>query len=382
MPRHGDNIRKRQRKDGPRYDARWREPDGTSRGKTFATHAEAKAHLLAVAHSKATGTYVPKVQGQTPVRQVAEEWLAAKPRKASTVESYQHVLNTWLKPWLNRPVDSIGYSDVTGLVARLRKAGRSAQTIHNVFNVGHGVLRYAVKARYITVNPAAAVREDLPRREDATERQPLTAEQVQELAALLSPSYGLVVRFAAWSGLRAGEIAGLRVRRVNVMRSEVQVVETVARLTGGSAPDTPKSRKSKRTVPIPASLARELGDFIASRGLGPDAYVFGDDAGRHLNHAATYRRYFVPAAAAIGRPDLTFHDLRHTYASLMAPHITMLELSRRLGHQTYALTANTYSHLYATDDPEKAAALDALYRGAAATGTEGSNSTERGANAR
>ncbi len=361
MPRHSDNIRKRQRASGVRYEARWREPDGTPRGKTFATHAEAKTHLLAVAHSKGQGTYVPKVQGQTPFRQVAAEWLDAKPRKARTVESYQHVIGTWLEPWLDRPVEGIGYSDVTGLVARLRKAGRTPQTIHNIFNVAHGVLRYAVKARYIVVNPAAPVREDLPRREHAAERQPLTAEQVQALATLLPPQYGLVVRFAAWSGLRAGEIAGLRVRRLNALRAEVQVVETVARLVGGSTPDTPKSRKSKRTVPIPVSLARELAAHVTARGLGPDNYVFGDDGGKHLNHAAMYRRYFVPAAAAIGRADLTFHDLRHTYASLMAPHIDMLELSRRMGHQTYALTANTYSHLYERDDPAKAAALDALY---------------------
>jgi integrase len=364
MPRPGDSIRKRQRAAGVRYEARWREPDGTPRGKTFASHAEAKSHLLAVAHSKTTGTYVPKVQGQTPFRQVAAEWLDAKPRKARTVESYRHVIGTWLKPWLDRPVESIGYSDVTGLVARLRKAGRSPQTIHNVFNVAHGVLRYAVKARYIAVNPAAPVREDLPRREDAAERRPLTAAQVQALAALLPSHYGLFVRLAAWSGLRAGELTGLRVRRVNALRAEVQVTETVARLVGGSTPDTPKSRKSRRTVPIPASLARELGAFIEARSLGPDAYVFGDDDGAPLNHAAMYRRYFVPAAAAVGRADLHFHDLRHTYASLMAPHITMLELSRRLGHQTYALTANTYSHLYEQDDPEKAAALDALYSAA------------------
>jgi hypothetical protein len=70
------------------------------------------------------------------------------------------------------------------------------------------------------------------------------------------------------------------VRRVNVLRSEVQVVETVARLTGGTAPDTPKSRKSHRTVPIPASLARELGAQVAAQGLGPDDYVFGDDDGK------------------------------------------------------------------------------------------------------
>ncbi len=70
--------------------------------------------------------------------------------------------------------------------------------------------------------------------------------------------------------------------------------------------------------------------------------------------------------AAVGRADATFHALRHTYVSLMAPHVDMLELSRRMGHQSYAMTAAVYSHLYEQDDPSKAAVLDAAYT---ATGT-------------
>lgn len=365
MPRPGDSIRKRQRQDGVRYEARWREPDGTPRGKTFHTRDEAKAHLLTVAHSKSQRTYVPKVKGQVPYGEVAEKWLAARPRKPRTVALYRSILGSWLAPWKDRPIIGIEYDDVVELVAAMTEADRNPQTILNVFNVANGVLRYGVKAGHLSVNPAALVREDLPKRDDrAAARNPATADQVQALAALLPPDYGVVVRFAAWSGLRAGEIGGLRVARVNVLRNSVQVEETVVRLGGTLSPGTPKSRRSRRRVPIPPSLAREVAAHIAARGLGPDDYVFGNDDGSPMNHAALYRRCFVPARVKIGRPDLRFHDLRHTYASLMAPHITMLELSRRMGHEKYSFTADTYSHLYETDDPDDAAALDALYLGA------------------
>jgi integrase len=364
MPRHTDNIRKRQRASGTKYEARWREPDGTMRGKTFATHAEAKAHLLTVAHSKRQGTYVPKVQGETLFRQVADEWLKATPRKPRTLALYRSILGSWLAPWQDRAVASIQYADVVDLVAAMRQAKRKPQTIRNVFNLAHGILNEAVDAGYIAVNPSQRARKSLDKsgKVSGERRRPLSAEQVQTLAGLLPPHYGLVVRLAAWSGLRAGEIAGLRVRRVNVLRSELHVEETVARLDGRLTADTPKSARSHRRVTIPASLARELGEYIAARGLGPDDYVFGDDDGKPWNHAAMYRRSFVPARDKIGRPDLRFHDLRHTHASLMAPHITMVELSRRLGHESYAFTADTYTHLYETDDPDKAAVLDALYR--------------------
>ena len=364
MPRHGDNIRKRERAGGTRYEVRWREPGGTTRSRTFGTRDEAKTHLLAVQHSKAQKTYVPHAKGQVPFSEVAEKWLGHRARKPRTLALYRSMLGSWLKPWQDRPIVSITYDDVDALITSMRRAGRSPQTILNVFSVANGVLRHAVKAGHLTVNPAATMREDLAKTdEDAHERRPATAPQVQALAALLPPDFGLVVRFAAWSGLRAGEIAGLRVRCVNVLRNEVRVEETVVRLDGALCPGTPKSKRSKRRVPIPPSLARELAAHIAGRGLGPDAYVFGD-GDQPLNHAALYRRCFVPARVALGLPDLRFHDLRHTYASLMAPHITMLELSRRMGHQNYAFTANVYSHLYETEDPNEAAALDALYTAA------------------
>jgi integrase len=364
MPRPGDKIRIRQRADGPRYEARWQEPDGTPRGKTFRTREEAKAHLVAVAHSVNQGVYVPQAQAQTPFRQVVEEWLTkGKPRKPRTVELYRSMVATWLGAWLDRPVGGIGYADVGGVVATMRTAGRSPQTIHNVFNVAHGVLAYALDAGYIATNPAARVRRNLPDRaeHDPAERRPLTPEQVQALAALLPEPYGLVVRFAAYSGLRAGEVAGLRVKRVNVLLHEVRVEETVVRLGGALVPGTPKSRRSRRTVEISPVLAREVGAYIAARGLGPEAYVFGNPDGSPLDMQAMYRQHYRRARVKIGRPDVTVHHLRHTYASLMAPTTEMLELSRNMGHQNFAFTANVYGHLYGKKDPKRAAVLDALY---------------------
>jgi integrase len=373
MPRPGDKIRVRQRADGPRYEARWQEPDGTPRGKTFRTRDEARAHLVAVEHSVNQGVYVPRVLGQTPFRQVVEEWLTkGKPRKPRTVELYRSMVATWLSPWLDRPVGSIGYADVSGVVAQMRTAGRTPQTIHNVFNVVHGVLGYAWDAGYIAANPAARVRRNLPARNehDPAERRPLTTEQVQALAALLPEPYGLVVRFAAYSGLRAGEVAGLRVKRVNVLRHEVRVEETVVRLGGTLVPGTPKSKRSRRTVEVSPVLARELGGYIGARGFGPDAYVFGNDDGSPMNVQVFYRTHYRRARVKIGRPDITIHHLRHTYASLMAAAgVDMLEVSRSMGHQNFAFTANVYGHLFTEKSPARAALLDSIYLGAAAATT-------------
>ncbi len=116
-------IRKRHRASGTRYEARWYEADGTERARTFRTEDEAQAQLDEVRHGKRRGTYVSPALQRTPFGQTAEEWLAAKERKPRTVKVYRHMFDTWLKPWMDRPVGSIGYSDVTALVAEMRTAG-------------------------------------------------------------------------------------------------------------------------------------------------------------------------------------------------------------------------------------------------------------------
>jgi integrase len=374
MPRTGTssktrtmNIRKRQGPRGTRWEARWREPDGTERSKAFRSEDEAQAHLDHVRHGQRVGTYVSPVRSRTPLRVVAEAWLSVGTRKPKTEESYRLLIGKWFAPWLDRPVGSLTYSDIAGLIGRMLDEDRSPQTIRNVLNVLNGVLQHAVADGLIAMNPMVRVKANkalVPSKRSAA-RHPLTAAEVLALAAQVPPAYGLVLRFAAWSGLRAGEVAGLRVRRLHPLHDEVSVEETVVRLTGkGWQSGTPKSDNSTRIVPIPQTLMRELLDHVAARGLGPDDFVFCDDDGEPLHHARLYRRYFEKAAAAIGRPDLHFHDLRHTYASLMAAHHTPLELSRQMGHGTIAITMDLYSHLYDERDPKRAAVIDSMYTSA------------------
>jgi integrase len=377
MPRTGTssktrtmNIRKREGARGTRWEARWREADGSERSKTFPSEDEAQAHLDHVRHGQRVGTYVSPARSRTPLRTVADAWLDAGDRKPRTLESYRLLVDKWFEPWLDRAVGNLSYSDIAALIGRMRDADRKPQTIRNVLNVLNGVLEHAVSDGLIVVNPMLRVKANkalVPSKRSGA-RTPLTAAEVLALTEHVAksvPSYGLVLRFAAWSGLRAGEIAGLRVKRLDPLRNVVSVEETVVRLTGKRwQPGTPKSDNSTRKVPIAPTLMRELTAHVAARGLGPDDYVFCDHDGAPLNHPAMYRRYFEPAALAIGRPDLHFHDLRHTYASLMAPNTRMEVLSKQMGHGTIAITMDLYTHLYEDDDPDKAAALDALYTSA------------------
>lgn len=365
-PTRTAGVYKKDRKRGPVYEARYRTKDGGQVGKTFSSLEEAEAFLVEQKHDVLRGTHVSKVAASTPWTTVAQQWMGSKRiegRKARTLKGYQHILDSWCSDWDDWPVGSIKTADVQALVERMVDEGRSPQTVRNVFNVVRGVFDYALNvAGYVSQNPALALSRRLPARASAHTPRFLSAAEVNLLAGQMErDADALLVRFAAWSGLRAGEIAGLRVQSLDVLRAKVRVVETVVALKGELRVDTPKSKKSRREVPIPPMLARLLAEHVAARGLGPRDYVFGTGLSP-LNYAKWYLGTFLPAAKSAGLSPMRFHDLRHTYASLMhAQGRSMLEVSRWMGHSTFAITADIYSHVWEDEDGTLGAALDAAF---------------------
>lgn len=370
LPTRTAGIYKRPRQRGAVFEARYRTKTGEQVGRTFPTLEEAEGFLIEQKHRVRAGEYIDKSQANTPWSVVAEQWMNSKRRKGRkvrTLKGYQHTLDSWCSDWNDWPVGSIGFGDVETLIARMVDEGKAPQTVRNVFNVVRGVLSHAVKAGYTRANPALLLSDDLPPQATTHEPRFLTADEVARLAATLDDKSALIVRLAAWSGLRAGEIAGLRFSRVDVLRARVTVAETVVALKGELRADTPKSKKSNRVVPIPPALAHLLDEHVRAQGIGPDDYLFGCE-GRPHNHAKWYLGAFVPATVAADLAPLRFHDLRHTYASLMhAQGRSMLEVSRWMGHSTYRITADIYSHVWDDEDGTLGDALDAAFLGAAAS---------------
>src|SRR5205809_4811387 len=169
--------------------------------------------------------------------------------------------------------------------------------------------------------------------------------------------------FASWCGLRFGELAELRRSDVDVRNAVIRVRRGVVWIAGGRKVKGPKSEADKRDVAIPPHLIpavkAHLRDHVpASR----DALMFPAASGGHLAPATLYRVYY-PAREAAGRPDLRFHDLRHTGAVLAAATgATLAELMARLGHST-AGAALRYQHAAADRDKVIAAALSELAGG-------------------
>jgi integrase len=371
------HVRTHRREDGSAaYEVRWRQA-GRFKQRTFKVKRDAERFALRVEDEVEQGNSTDiYVRRSKTVREVVEASMQAseaklKPRTfASYRQSYDnHVLPTFG----TRRVSTVTSQDVEGWVAGLTAKGLSPATVRNNFVALNKVMRYAVRHGLITRNPCTGTSLPTEDAEDAFTAQVLTPAQVEELAAELDKQApcGLLVRFAVTPGLRAGELVGLRVRDINLLRRHVEVRQTVQRGKGGWIVGKPKSKRSSRDVPILRSaLLDDLASYLAThpRRNEPDAALWPGrrpgssalDYERRLDYDSFYRWYYRPALARTGLPAARFHDLRHTAATMwLAAGIPPYKVSRWLGHNSLTTTDTVYGHLYPSDYADDMARLDA-----------------------
>ncbi|WP_230667744.1 tyrosine-type recombinase/integrase [Microbacterium sp. MEC084] len=240
------------------------------------------------------------------------------------------------------------------------------------------VFKYALQLRLISSDPCGPVRIPKVQHHELTF---LTPEQVAAVVEHFAdtPPDGLIILTAAYTGLRAGELEGLRIRDVNLFaRSPFIHVQRQAQYSPreGWQYITPKSAKSIRKVPLNRTLAERLREHIAQHPHrnDPDAMLWpGRRRGGHgktrgaldysvqFNHDNLYRKHFLPALAVLGIPAVRWHDLRHFYASACAAAgIPIERAAKYMGHEDIATMYKHYLHLFNdshTDDMDR---LDAV----------------------
>jgi integrase len=184
--------------------------------------------------------------------------------------------------------------------------------------------------------------------------------------------YRALVLTAAYTGLRIGELAALRVRHVNFPRRILAVEETLTEPQGHVQFGPPKTKAGRRTISVPASIVDELASHVAAFVPGarqnPGALIFAGDRGGPLRPNHFRRRTWAKAVqASVGLPCHP-HDLRHSHASILIKlgvHPKTIQV--RLGHTSIRTTMDIYGHLYEGVDQAAAHALDALFQRALET---------------
>jgi len=170
--------------------------------------------------------------------------------------------------------------------------------------------------------------------------------------------YRLIVLFLAYTGVRFGEMAALRVRRIDFLRRRTMIAESVTLVGANQVWGTPKGHE-KREVPIPRFLIEQLAEHV--RGKAPDDLVFAGVRGGGVLRGPIFRRAaFDPAAEAIGAPGLHPHELRHTANSLaIAAGADIKVVQKMLGHKSATMTLDQYGHLFDDRLDDVADRLDA-----------------------
>jgi integrase len=233
------------------------------------------------------------------------------------------------------------------------RLGTSAGTLQNALTALRAMLACAVRWGYIAGNPAAGL--SLPKGE-GREMQPLTREQVDVLLAELTGAARVAVLTAVSTGVRRGELFALRWSDFDRKRRRLWIRRSLNRHLQFQEP---KTKRSVRTIACRPTLVEALvAHRLESDYSGDDELIFPNANGGPMDAANFVRREFRPALRRAGVPLVRFHDLRHTFASLLiAQGLAPKLISEQLGHASIAITMDRYGHLF---DQSYADASDAI----------------------
>ena len=348
--------------DGRAYTARTRE----GRALTFDTRGDAEAWLALRRSEILRGAWLPPAAptaAPVTLRSYAGAWLADRDLADRTRGDYAAILRDHILPAFgDAAVTAITPAAVREWHARLKDTTGPTQRAH-AYALLRTIMNTAVADEVIAANPCRVRGGGSVRR--AKRIRPATLAELEALTGAMPDRYKLMVLLAAWCALRFGELAELRRSDIDFRNAVVHVRRGVVRTGDGRKVKGPKSEAGRRDVSIPPHLMplvkTHLHDHVAA---SRDALLFpaAGDPSRHMAPATLYRVYY-PARELAGRPDLRFHDLRHTGAVLAAATgATLAELMARLGHST-AGAALRYQHAAAERDKVIAAALSDLAGG-------------------
>lgn len=293
----------------------------------------------------------------------------------NTLFGYQGLARNHLVPrWGTTELTAITTADVAVWTRQLGERYRPA-TVTAIRKLLALVLSDAVDNQLLTVNPVRPQRRGRGRTQPQPEKAWATEHQVLTIASriltLAGPNQALLIITAAYTGMRWGELAGLRRTNCHLTGERPRLVidaETgsLHEVNGQLEYSTPKTLSSVRTVTLPPFLATLLAEEL---GRTRSDVVFRTVRDKHLRRSTFQRRIWAPAVHGTTRPDttiwkpvnpaLTFHSLRHSHKTwLIEDGIADVAQARRLGHRMEHKIDDIYSHVAASIDTNLLAALE------------------------
>ena len=329
---------------------------------------DAQRRLRELLTSLDNGTYCPP--GKVTVAQHLENWLQGYVKTSCskrTLDGYQSIIENHLIP-------ALGHYQLKQLPAQVIQTyyaraceKLSSRTVHHQHRVLSQALKYAVRQGHIGRNPCDLVDPPSPK---GKLMRTLTESEVRDLLmSALDSYYYPVIYMAVSTGLRQAELLGLRWRDIDIASRTISVNRSLYKRKGVCEFEEPKTEHSRRTVSMTSKLAGFLGEYRLERlrlyhelrqTVTLDDLVFADINGKPLDPSVVSHT-FAKTVSKAGLKGVRFHDLRHTFASLMLMRgVPPKVISEALGHASVAFTMDVYSHIIPGMQSDAMALLDAV----------------------
>ena len=278
--------------------------------------------------------------------------------KQSTLLTKKAVLQTHILPFFgSKPINEIKASDVRRWQAKLMSSPNNySQTYLKKINTElNSIINYAKRFYDLNTNPCGKA--GTIGKAKAEEMDYWTYDEYiafREGVKDKSLSY-ICFEVLYWTGMREGELLALSPADIDLDNKTISINRTYQRIEGKDVFTSPKTRKSKRKIPIPDFLCQELSDYIQSRYmLDADERLFPVTKS-YLSHE------MIRGCKNTDVKKIRIHDIRHSHASLLINQgCDALMLADRLGHEKVSTTLNTYSHLFPHKQQELVHSLESL----------------------
>jgi integrase len=306
------------------------------------------------------GIFLPDRRVPT-FKEVADQWLAYKKMniREHTYESYLGHVENNLKPFFGETkITRINYRSITKFAAHEDERGASVHHLRKSLVLLTGIMKYAVRQRLIEYNPVQEVEKPKGRSRYKEEDQMdiLRPDEIRLfLEKVETQKHKTLFTLAVMSGARQGELLGLMWSDVDWFNSQLIIRRTYQH---GQFYE-PKSSTSKRKIDLGPTAMAHLKKWKLACPLNELDLIFPNDIGKPIDKNNLVRRHFEPAIRKAGLRKIRFHDLRHTYASLLidqGEHPKYIQT--QMGHSSINVTMDTYGHLMKMVNRESARRLD------------------------
>src|SRR5215210_4244746 len=350
-----------------------RTAEGRKRKTIYGKTRKEVANKLAKALSDREGGLIFDAEGLK-LREYLSRWLEDSVKdtvRNTTYERYEQIARTHIIPMLGDvKLKGLSPTHVRGLYKEKLQT-LSPRTVQYIHVTLHKALKQAVNDGLIPRNATEAVKPPQVRREEI---RPLTSEQVKQLLdAARGDRLEALYALAVHTGLRQGELLGLKWEDVDLESGSLHVKRTLTTARGGPRLAAPKTKGSRRRVSrtrgavdaLRAHLARQLEEIDRASSLWQEnGLVFASETGDPVDRRDLTSRQFKPLLKRANLPQKTrFHDLRHTCATLLlTKNVNPKVVSEMLGHSNIAITLDTYSHVLPNMQDSAARALEEALR--------------------